>query len=500
MNSMNKILDIKNLKISFPASKICAVNGISIQLNKGEIVGIIGESGSGKSITAKSIIQLLPDTANIQSGSIIYKNRDLLGLNERDIIKIRGAEIAYLLQNPMASFNPVKKIGAPLMDAIRKQKKRYSQKTIRKEAISMLDSVGLKNAAEIINYYPRQLSGGMLQRAAIAVALANHPDVLIADEPTTALDASVQDKILGLLKEINQSKGTSIILISHNISVVEKLCSAVYVMHNGNIVEYGKTNQILHSPQHMYTKELLKSIIRFDTPHICQTDAEYKKSTPLLEVKDLCKSFLTKDGVHNVLQKISLSIMKGQTIGLLGESGCGKTTLSKCLAGIMAYDSGQILYAGENAAPGKKEWAKKVQLVMQDSFSSFDDKRTILFAFEEVLRCHGEENYSDKIETVLDIVQLDKDILNRRPHELSGGQCQRANIARALLLNPEIIIWDEPVSAMDTTVQLQLLKLLKKIQIEKNMTYIFISHDLPVVKYFCDEAAVIQNGQIIHFT
>lgn len=496
---MNKILDINQLKVDFPSSQVCAVDGISIQVNKGEIIGIIGESGSGKSITAKAIIQLLPNTAQILSGTILYKGQNLLELQERDMIKMRGAEIAYLLQNPMASFNPVRKIGAPLMDAIKKQNKKLTKKALLSEAVLMFQSVGLQDASEIIHYYPHQLSGGMLQRAAIAVALANNPDILIADEPTTALDVSVQNKILDLLYEINQTRSTSIILISHNISVVKKLCSTVYVMNNGKVVEFGNTEQLLNAPNHPYTKKLLESVINFDTPKISEGNYRTETGMPLLEVKDLSKSFQTKNGIRNVLQQVSLSIHKGETLGLLGESGCGKTTFSKCLAGIFSYDGGQILYNGEPATPGSKEWTQRIQLVMQDSFSSFDIKHTIQFAFEEVLKCHGKENQIEKIETVLDIVHLDSNILNRYPHELSGGQCQRANIARALLLDPEIIIWDEPVSAMDTTIQLQLLKLLKEIQIEKNMTYIFISHDLPVVKYFCDEVAIIHDGKIVQF-
>lgn len=496
LSDMNKILDIHDLKVTFPASQVCAVNGISIQVNKGEIIGIIGESGSGKSITAKSVIQLLPDTAKVRSGEILYKGKDVSSLKESDKAKIRGDEIAYLLQNPMASFNPVKKIGIPLIDAIKKQKKQLSKKAIREKAADMLRDVGLKDASEILDCYPHQLSGGMLQRAAIAVALAKEPTVLIADEPTTALDVSVQNKILDLLREINQKKGTSIILISHNINVVRQLCSRVYIMHDGEIVEYGETEKILAKPTQEYTKKLLRSVIDYDTPHIGKKCEVGKEEKPVLEIVDVCKSFQTGNGMKSVLDKVSFEIPKGHTIGLLGESGCGKTTLAKCLAGVIKPDSGKILYEGKSGIVGEDGWTEKIQLVMQDSFSSFDDKHTIEFAFREVLRCHGIDNTEEKISEVLKIVHLDSNILGRYPHEISGGQCQRANIARALLLDPEIIIWDEPVSAMDTTIQLQLLQLLKEIQCEKEMTYIFISHDLPVVKYFCDEVIVIQNGRV----
>jgi peptide/nickel transport system ATP-binding protein len=530
---LNPLLEIKNLSIDFVAEKAAtpAVKNISFSVNRGEIVAIVGESGSGKSVTALSILQLLPHTARL-NGQVLFDDLDLLKQPLESLVNIRGNKIAMIFQEPMTSLNPVFTCGHQVTEAIRVHMK-VNSKEAKQQAIEWFEKVKLPDPQNIFNRYPHQLSGGQKQRVMIAMAMCCNPDLLICDEPTTALDVTVQKTILQLIKELQQQQDIGVIFITHDLGVVREIADRAIVMYKGEIVEQNTTNAIFQQPQHPYTKALLacrpalhpkgerlpvvsdfmendgkktsiEPISHFPNPKISQLPN-------LLEVKNLIvefpgrKSFLGKPlSFIRAVDNVSFEVKKGETLGLVGESGCGKTTLGRALLQLIKPASGQVIYNGIDLT--KKSSAElralrgNMQIVFQDPYSSLNPRLTIGAAIAEPIKVHqalNEKQRKEKVMSLLEKVNLEHKHFERYPHEFSGGQRQRIVIARALALNPSFIVCDESVSALDVSVQAQVLNLLSDIKREFGFTMIFISHDLSVVRYISDRIMVMLQGKIV---
>ena len=536
------LLSIKNLSVQFSneAGWKHAVKNISLDVLPGEIVAIVGESGSGKSVTALSILQLLPTQTKI-SGQILFAEQekeaiDLLQLSSGKIKATRGNHIAMIFQEPMSSLNPVFTCGQQVMEAILAHQK-ISKSSAQKKTIELFTKVKLPDPAGIINRYPHQLSGGQIQRVMIAMAMSCNPSILIADEPTTALDVTVQKTILELIKVLQQQNNMSVIFITHDLGIVTAIADKVVVMYKGEIVEQGSAAVVLQSPQHQYTKALLacrpygkekgkrlpvvsdfiddagNSIaeIPFSTAEKRQPETPVEAEIVLV-VKDLCVSFPEKKNIFgkatrffNAIDHVSFEVQKGETIGLVGESGCGKTTLGKTILHLIPATSGKILLNGKDitAIPSARlrNMRKDLQIVFQNPYSSLNPRITIGNAILEPLKAHGVldnvHQRKEKVMALLQKVNLPSDHFNRYPHQFSGGQRQRICIARALALDPSFIIFDESVSALDVSVQAQVLNLLNDLKKEFRFTAIFISHDLSVVHYCSDRIMVMNKGKIV---
>ena len=536
------LLSIKNLSVQFSneAGWKYAVKNISLDVLPGEIVAIVGESGSGKSVTALSILQLLPAQTKI-NGQILFTEQekqpmDLLQLSSGKIKATRGNHIAMIFQEPMSSLNPVFTCGQQVMEAIQAHQK-ISKSLAQKKTIELFTKVKLPDPAGIINRYPHQLSGGQKQRVMIAMAMSCNPLILIADEPTTALDVTVQKTILELIKALQQQNNMSVIFITHDLGIVTAIADKVVVMYKGEIVEQGSAGVVLQSPQHQYTKALLacrpygkekgkrlpvvsdfmddagNSIteIQFSTAEKQQPETQVKAQI-VLAVKDLCVSFPEKKNIFgkatrffNAIDHVSFEVQKGETIGLVGESGCGKTTLGRTILQLIPATSGQILLHGNDIttipSARLRNMRKDLQIVFQDPYSSLNPRITIGNAIMEPLKAHGllDNTYQRKEKAIalLEKVSLPADHFYRYPHQFSGGQRQRICIARALALDPSFIIFDESVSALDVSVQAQVLNLLNDLKKEFGFTAIFISHDLSVVHYCSDRIMVMNKGKIV---
>ena len=491
---MKNLLKINNLSVSFNIeNKIsAAVKNISLHIDKGEALGIVGESGSGKSVTALSVLKLLPyPKAFHPSGEIFYKNKNIINSNEKELQKIRGNNISMIFQEPMTSLNPLHNIKKQITEVLFLHKK-LSKKDAETKAIELLDLVGFSDGKKRLNDYPHQLSGGQKQRVMIAMALANDPDLLIADEPTTALDVTIQAQILNLLKKLQTKLKMSLIIITHDLTIVKNITDRVIVMTNGKIVESGKTKLIFSKPKHPYTKKLLSSEPKGNPVKI-------KKKVSLLSTKELKvyypikKGFLKKTtGFIKAVDKVSINVFEGQTLGIVGESGSGKTTLGMAILRLIK-SSGEINFFKKKEKLNINNYNFKkmrplrsdLQVVFQDPFGSLSPRLSIKEIIEEGLEIHKKDLIKkDREKLILDTlkkVDLNSNILNRYPHEFSGGQRQRIAIARAIVLKPSFLILDEPTSALDLSVQSQIINLLKKLQKENNLGYIFISHDLRVV-------------------
>ncbi|RWC59968.1 ABC transporter ATP-binding protein [Mesorhizobium sp.] len=508
------ILDIANLSVSVRGEdgEREVVSDLSLTLARGETLCIAGESGSGKSMTALAIMQLLPQpAARISAGKIRLGDTDLADLDERRMRRIRGDRIAMIFQEPMTSLNPVLSIGRQLTESIEAHTS-LSQNDARQRAIEALKAVRISEAESRLNQFPHELSGGMRQRVMIAMALALEPDVLIADEPTTALDVTVQGEVLELLRDLQRQNGTSVILITHDMGVVAEMADRVVIMRHGRMVEEGKTSDIFGRPQADYTRELLAAVPRIGSGVGRQKSRDVEMATPanVAEVKDLHVRFDLHGGffgrvnrrVHAV-EGVSFSIAPNETLALVGESGCGKSTTAKALAGLVPY-SGDIAIGGRNlsglARDERKALRRDVQMIFQDPYASLDPRMRVGDLVAEPLVIHGiasKEERHARVAALFERVGLSADQMELYPHEFSGGQRQRVCIARALALRPKLIIADESVSALDVSVQARVLDLLKELQREFGVAYLFISHDMAVVENISDRVAVMYLGQVV---
>ena len=524
------MLQINDLNIYFNDSKF-TLDKISFSLKKNQIIGIVGESGSGKSLCSLAIMGLLNSNA-IVSGEIIYKDTNVLTLNETELQKIRGKEIAMIFQDPMSSLNPTLTCGYQVAETL-KQHTNLSNKEIYKEVITLFQKVKLPRTKSIYDSYPHEISGGQKQRVMIAMAIACKPKVLIADEPTTALDVTVQKEIINLLKELQSSEKMSIIFISHDLALVSEITDYSIVMYKGKVVEKGNSKNIFKEPKENYTKALINSkpnlSVRYkklptvsdfidnklDKTIITEKERKKKHKTiytkrPLLEIKNLKKEFIrrpywfSEESKVVAVDDLTFNIYEGETLGLVGESGCGKTTLGRTILQLEKATSGKIIYKGEDiikiSKSNKKNLKKDIQIIFQDPYSSLNPKITVGEAIIEPMKVHNIlSSYKERKEYVINLLQkvgLEPVHFNRYPHEFSGGQRQRIGIARTISLQPKLIICDESVSALDVSVQAQVLNLLNSLKSEYQFTYIFISHDLSIVKYMADQLLVMNEGKI----
>ena len=541
------LLEIDNLKTYFHTRNgvVKAVDDISFTVEKGEILGIVGESGSGKSVTVHSLMGLVPQPpGRIEGGTASFDQADLLNASPEVHRALRGKRIAMIFQDPMTSLNPYLRISEQLIEPLLIHGLAERHEALRK-AIAMLEKVGIRDAAERVHSYPHEFSGGMRQRVMIAMALITNPEVLIADEPTTALDVTVQAQILRLLKELQSDLGVSVIFITHDLGVIAELADRVVVMYRGHIVEQGDVLSIFDQPQHPYTKGLLACRPRLEsTFKVLPTVSDYLDESEvageiqlsekpnaaghiealqqieesvvdendlLLEVADLKVHFPERagffsgpTGVVKAVDGISFNVPRGSTLGLVGESGCGKTTTGRAILNLVTPTGGSVRFAGQEIAgfdaAAMLPLRKRMQIIFQDPYSSLNPRLTVEQALTEPMALHSigtPGDRRDRAAALLEEVGLEARFLRRYPHEFSGGQRQRICVARALSLEPEFIVCDEAVSAMDVSVQAQVLNLLKELQSRRNLTYIFISHDLSVVKFMADTMAVMRAGKIV---
>lgn len=498
--------------------QVKAVDGVSFTINKGETFCLVGESGSGKSITALSVIRLLPyGIASHPSGQILFNNQDLLQIDEEALRDIRGSQIAMIFQEPMTSLNPVFTIGDQIMEALQLHHPEMTEEEVQERAIHALDQVQIPNSRQRMNDFPHQLSGGQRQRVMIAMALACEPELLIADEPTTALDVTVQAEILRLLKHLQESTGMSMLFITHDFGVVAQMAHHVGVMQQGKLVEVGLAEQVLNRPQHPYTHQLLEAVpenlAKHKDPALAKPLAEKALiAEPLVELRHVSVWFPIKKGVfrqvadHNkAVDDVSLDIAKGQIVALVGESGCGKTTLGRAVLQLEKPTSGSIKMQGSElvglSAHEMRPWRAKMQMVFQDPQSSLNPRLLIETTLTEPMKVHGigssQEERLELAAKVLERMLLKREYLWRYPHEFSGGQRQRIGLARALVLNPEFIVCDEITSALDVSVQAEILKLLLELRAERDLTLLFITHNIGVVEYLSDQTVVMYKGRIV---
>ena len=510
----SQILNVKKLNISISNNSI--LKNISFKLKKNEILGIVGESGSGKSITALSLINLL-NTKKIQrTGEIYFENKRIDNLENNHFEKIRGSEISIIFQEPMSSLNPSMHCGHQILEIILKHNS-ISTKKAKKRVLDLIKMVKISDPINTYKKYPHELSGGQQQRIMIAIAISCDPKILIADEPTTSLDPIVKQEILLLIKQIQRKKTMSVIFISHDLNLVSQLTDRTIVLKEGMIIELGNSKKVLKSPKHTYTKMLLKSkpprktrpirlptiennLKKFKSLSKKEKESKCKKiygQKPILRVKNLSFSFHKTD----ILKNISFNLYKGETLGLVGESGSGKSTIAKAILNLIPYKKGEIFYKNYDIQKiDSKKFRKNFQLVFQDPFSSLNPEMKIGYSIQEAMLAHNINN--SKIERrravseLLNNVGLNENDYNKYPYQFSGGQRQRIVIARALALQPKVIICDESVSALDVSVQAQILNLLNDLKDKYSITFLFISHDLSVIKYMCDRIIVLKEGNI----
>ncbi|MBX3020797.1 MAG: ABC transporter ATP-binding protein [Bdellovibrionales bacterium] len=538
--SSSSIIQVRDLAVEFRTDEgtVNAVKKISFDIPRGKTVGLVGESGSGKSVTSLAVMRLIPNPpGRVTNGQIIYNGKDLLKQTESEMRSIRGANISMIFQEPMTSLNPVFTVGDQISETLMLHQK-MSKQAAWDKALDLLTQVGIPNPKERIKSYPHEMSGGQRQRVMIAMAIACEPDVLIADEPTTALDVTIQKQILDLLADLQKKYQMSILFITHDLGVIADIADEVVVMYRGDIVEKGDTATIFTKPQHPYTKGLLACrpsldrnprrlpvVSDFMTPdgkeksfnveilkQQKQTRAVSDNQPVLLQIENVKKHFPLQKGFFGgvkswvkAVDDVSLNVRKGRTLGLVGESGCGKTTLGRTILRLVEPTSGKIIYNGTDITTLDREsmraMRRKMQIIFQDPYASLNPRMTVGAALMEPMIIHGlGANRQERLEMagqLMKKVGLDNNMLNRYPHEFSGGQRQRICIARALAVKPEFIICDESVSALDVSIQAQILNLLLDLQDEMGLTYVFISHDLAVVKFISDEVAVMYNGKVV---
>ncbi|HEX3324918.1 MAG TPA: ABC transporter ATP-binding protein [Solirubrobacterales bacterium] len=509
--SPEPLLAVRDLRVGFATEdgNVQAVDGISFDVAPGEVLAIVGESGSGKSVTAQTIIGLTRSPNAHIEGSAQLHGKELLDAGERQLQEVRGEQIGMVFQDPMTSFNPVYRVGRQVVEAVRAHHPEMSGDEARELAVAMLDSVGIPNAARRVDDYPHQFSGGMRQRAMIAMALALDPDLLIADEPTTALDVTVQAQILALLARLNRERSLATILITHDLGVVAEVADRVLVMHEGRIVERGGLDEVFYSPKDPYTRTLLDAVVRLDAAPPLRARRE---SAALLEVTDLVKHFPVKRGLlidrtvdHvRAVDGVSFSVRQGETLGLVGESGSGKSTLCRAVLQLTEPTSGSVRFEGLEIAGlsrrAMRPLRRELQMVFQDPYASLNPRRRAGQIVGDPLALQGVARGSElrrDVQALLERVGLSPEHYDRFPHEFSGGQRQRIGIARALALRPKLIVADEPVSQLDVSIQAQILSLLADLQEEFGLTYVFVAHDIGVVRHVSDRIAVMHGGRIV---
>jgi peptide/nickel transport system ATP-binding protein len=505
------LLCVRDLRVGFSTEggRVQAVDGVSFELAAGEVLAIVGESGSGKSVTAQTIIGLTPSRNATVEGSVRLRGRELTGATETELQKVRGAEIAMIFQDPMTSLNPVYRVGAQIAEAIQAHRPEVDRGEARKRAIRLLDSVGIPEPEQRVDRYPHEFSGGMRQRAMIAMALALEPEILTADEPTTALDVTIQAQILELLRQLNRERGLATILITHDFGVVAELADRVLVMHEGKIVERGGLDDVFYATKDAYTRKLLGAVVRLDQAPPLRAA---RREAPLLEVTDLVKHFPLKRGLLfdrevgqvRAVDGVTFSVAKGETLGLVGESGSGKSTLSRAVLQLLAPTSGSVRFEGNEIAGLSRRQMRPLrtdmQMIFQDPYASLNPRKRIGQIVGEPLRIHGRVSGAElrrQVRGLLGRVGLSPEHYDRYPHEFSGGQRQRVGIARALALRPKLIVADEPVSALDVSIRTQILELLSDLQEEFGLAYVFVAHDIGVVRHVSDRIAVMHRGKIV---
>lgn len=512
---MSDLLEIDGLKISFDtrAGIVDAVKNVSIHLKRGETLGIVGESGSGKSVTSYGLMRILDRNGRIREGSITYGGVDLIAATEKQMSDIRGREISMIFQNPRAALNPIRKVGKQIEDVLIRHHQ-ASRGNAKHKAIEALKAVRIRNPEERYHAYPFELSGGMCQRIVIALALACDPRLLIADEPTTGLDVTTQKAIMDLVSELIRERDMSAILITHDLGLAASYCDRIAVMRNGEVVEEGLAEDIFARPQHEYTQKLMQATpregisVRELLPQEQKTPMPQRtlSSLPLLQIRNLVKEFAGEKGPVRAVNDISFTVNEGETLGLVGESGCGKSTTSSMIMRLLDPTSGEIIFAGDDLAKTpSKGFAKdprraKLQMVFQDATDSLNPRFTARQVISDPIDRLGTLSANQKnvrIEELASLVGLPHHLLERFPHQLSGGQKARVGIARAIALDPKLLILDEPTAALDVSIQAVVLNLLVDLRAKLNMSYIFVSHDLHVVGLLCDRVVVMQNGEIV---
>jgi ABC-type microcin C transport system duplicated ATPase subunit YejF len=507
----DSLLSVRNLTVTFEVEgrTIRAVEDVSFEIRPGEIVGLVGESGSGKSVSAMSTIRLVPNPpGRVEKGEVIFDGKDLLTLPIEELRGIRGKEISVIFQEPMTALSPLHSVGQQLAEVVRIHEPGTSKEEAMARAIEWLGKVGIPDPAERAKAYPFQFSGGMRQRVMIAMALILHPRLIIADEPTTALDVTLQAQIFELILAM-KAEDTSILFITHDMGVIWELADRVLVMKNGRLIEEGEVEPLFAAPKEAYTRELLSAVPRLtDAPRVSALRPE--GTSPIIEVRNLKTWFPVKRGVFartvdwvRAVDDVSIDVYPGECLGLVGESGSGKTTLGRSILGLETSQSGEILYGGENIRGlgyhAMRPYRRNLQMIFQDPFSSLNPRLTVLEILTEGLIEHGILK-GDRREVAahwLEEVGLPADNMNRYPHEFSGGQRQRICVARAVAVEPKFVVCDEAVSALDVTIQAQVIDLLMELKDKLGLSYLFISHDLSVVKRICDRVVVMRHGKVV---
>jgi len=500
------MLVINNLSVRFTAADQAgwAVKGLSLSVGQGDTVALVGESGSGKSVTALTILRLLETVSPVENrGQVLFNGQDLLTLAEPAMRAIRGNSIAMVFQEPMTSLNPVYSVGRQLLEPLLLHQG-LGPDEAQREAIRLLDRCGIAEAEHKFHHFPHQLSGGQRQRVMLAMALACRPDLLIADEPTTALDVTIQAQILQLIQEIQAETGMALLLITHDLVMVRKIARQVSIMRGGEIVESGPTEEIFRAPQVAYTKELLASMPSGERQGNTNEETVLSARSLVVEFKEKTSFFGRRGRVTRAVDQVSIDIRRGTTYGIVGESGSGKSTLGLALLRLIKA-TGEVRYLGHDLSrcPAKalRHFRRDLQIVFQDPFSSLSPRRTIGQIVCEGLWVHepgmGRREVAERVAQGLLEVGLTPEMISRYPHEFSGGQRQRIAIARAIVLKPKFLVLDEPTSALDMTVQAQIINLLRDLQAKHQMTYLFISHDLRVIRALADDLAVMRHGQIV---
>lgn len=532
------LLEVKNLRIEYPSRHgvHAAVKSLSFEIERGEIVGVVGESGAGKSTIGNAIIDLLSPPGVIASGEVLLDGQIISGLSSEQMRQVRGSKIGFIFQDPMTSLNPLFTVEQQLVETIQANLDMSDEQAYLR-ALSLMNQVGIPQPENRLKQYPHQFSGGMRQRVVIAIALAGEPDLIIADEPTTALDVSIQDQILTLIRELCIQNNVGCMLVTHDMGVVSNVTDRVAVMYRGDLVEIGPTAKVLGDPDHPYTRSLISAVPRSDIKldrfplvsyieeaqemvpldikkhWLGQSQDQRTYTGPLLDVKNINLRFVTKDSLFESRREyvqasddVSFEIYEGETFGLVGESGSGKSTIARVIAGLYQPNSGDIIFEGIDLTALKSEKERRpirrqMQMVFQNPYTSMNPRMKIMDIIAEPIRFHkltsSEQETQQIVYDLLDHVGLGRMASVKYPHEFSGGQRQRISIARALATRPRLLICDEPTSALDVSVQAQILNLLKDLQDELNLTMLFISHDLPVIRQMCDRVGVMQRGQLL---